>query len=136
MQIPYDQDEGVDVQMTPLIDCVFLLLIFFLVASTLKKLDQQLEVDLPQAAAAVTMQTPEDATIIGIDAQGEFYLSATPVGRAILFDRLNELSMGDKESFIRIDADRAAPSAVLVEVLSQLRQRNLTNVQIKTKDLP
>ena len=47
-----DYEGEVDVQMTPLIDCVFLLLVFFLVAATLKKPHKELEIQLPHSAAA------------------------------------------------------------------------------------
>jgi len=64
MRVRLEDDEQVEVQMAPLIDCVFLLLIFFLVATTLKKIDKELPLDLPEAAAAVSKQVVDDMTII------------------------------------------------------------------------
>ena len=49
MAIKQEEEASVEVQLTPLIDCVFLLLIFFLVSSQLKKVEKRLEVDLPRA---------------------------------------------------------------------------------------
>ena len=49
MAIRQEDESAVEVQLTPLIDCVFLLLIFFLVSSQLKKVEKRLEVDLPRA---------------------------------------------------------------------------------------
>lgn len=50
MRIPSDSGDGIEVDMAPLIDCVFLLLIFFLVASSLKEWD--IEAELPQTGPA------------------------------------------------------------------------------------
>ena len=47
MKVDLRDDEGIEVQMAPLIDCVFLLLIFFLVATTLKKINNELPLVLP-----------------------------------------------------------------------------------------
>ena len=57
MAIKQEEDAPVEVQLTPLIDCVFLLLIFFLVSSQLKKVEKRLEVDLPRAHVVKTYTT-------------------------------------------------------------------------------
>ena len=63
MAIRQEDESAVEVQLTPLIDCVFLLLIFFLVSSQLKKVEKRLEVDLPRAHVVKTYkQTPDIST--------------------------------------------------------------------------
>ena len=47
MRLNYDDDDKVEVQMSPLIDCVFLLLIFFLVTTMMKKWEMQIPLTLP-----------------------------------------------------------------------------------------
>ncbi len=135
MRLKWGDDEEIAVQMAPLIDCVFLLLIFFLVATTLKKVEKELPLDLPEAAAAVSRQVDDNMTIISIDAGGNFYLGSEPVGQAYLGKKLRELGAEDTSHRIRIDGDRNAPLWAAVQVLDMCNFESLSNVGIKTKQL-
>jgi biopolymer transport protein ExbD len=131
-----DEDADVHVQMAPLIDCVFLLLIFFLVATTLKKIEKELPLDLPEAAASVSRQLQDDMTIVSIDEQGALYLGSEPVGQGYLGRKLRELGAHDSDHRIRIDMDRDAPAWAFVQVLDMCTFEDLRNVGIKTKQTP
>jgi len=133
MRVKFEDDEQVEVQMAPLIDCVFLLLIFFLVATTLKKIDKELPLDLPQAAASVSKQVIDQMTIVSIDRDGNFYLGSDPVGQGYLAKKLHEVASKDPKTRIRIDADRDAPMWAAVQILDICNFENLKNVGIKTK---
>ena len=133
MRISLGDDDQVEVQMAPLIDCVFLLLTFFLVATTLKKIDKELPLDLPQAAASVSQRVVDETTIISIDRDGALYLGSEPVGQGYLAKKLRELAAQNRERRIRIDADRNAPLWAAVQVLDLCSFENLKNVGIKTK---
>ncbi len=130
------EDEQIEVQMAPLIDCVFLLLIFFLVATTLKKIEKELPLDLPEAAAAVSKQTQDNMTIVSIDRSGSLYLGSEPVGQGYLGRKLEELAGQDVNHRIRIDADRQAPMWAAVQILDMCSFEGLKNVGIRTKREP
>ena len=136
MRVVIEDEDDVAVQMAPLIDCVFLLLIFFLVATTLKKIEKELPLELPEAAASVGRQIEDRMTIISIDRDGSLYLGSEPVGQAYLGDKLRELGKADPEHRIRIDADREAPLWAAVQILDMCNFENLHNVGIKTKQQP
>ena len=133
MRIETEDEEQVAVQMAPLVDCVFLLIIFFLVATTLKKIEKELPLELPEAAAAISKQVQDNMTIISIDRQGGLYLGSEPVGQGYLSQKLRELAKQEPNHRIRIDADRNAPMWSAVQVLDLCNFENLTNVGIKTK---
>jgi biopolymer transport protein ExbD len=69
---PDRSDERVDVNLTPLIDVVFLLLIFFMVSTTFDR-HAKLKVELPEASAK-TEQQLEDPVILSIDAKGNYFI--------------------------------------------------------------
>jgi biopolymer transport protein ExbD len=119
--------------MAPLIDCVFLLISFFLVATTLKKLEKELPLELPQAAAAVSKQVEDKMTVVSIDRDGNLYLGSEPVGQGYLGRRLRELAGQNPQHRVRIDADRDAPVWAAVQVLDVCNFENLRNVGIRTK---
>jgi biopolymer transport protein ExbD len=135
MRVRLDEEVDVAVQMAPLIDCVFLLLIFFLVATTLKKIEKELPLDLPEASAAVGMQLEDNMTIVSVDREGNLYLGSEPVGQGYLMEKLREAAQRPGHR-IRIDADREAPVWAAVQVLDMCEFEGLGNVGIKTKQAP
>lgn len=76
--------------LTPLIDVVFLLLIFFLVASRMSQEEHQLDIALPSAANAVPMTVEPQELIVNIDQQGRLLVDAKP------------MSLDDFDSMIRL----------------------------------
>lgn len=74
MRIQYEEDEGVEIQMSPLIDCVFLLLIFFLVTTMMKKWERQIPLSLPPITSSLSMtQSGQNAVIIAVDEENNVY---------------------------------------------------------------
>ena len=70
---PDRRDERVDVNLTPLIDVVFLLLIFFMVSTTFDR-HAKLKVELPEASAS-TEQKLEEPVVLSIDAKGNYFIN-------------------------------------------------------------
>jgi biopolymer transport protein ExbD len=125
-----DDDDGVEVQMAPLIDCVFLLLIFFLVATTLRKIHKELRLELPEAAAAVKVRRPEDMLVIGVDRKGQLFINAQPATTDMLHQRLKEAAKKTPQPRIRIDGDRKTTLQQLVHVFDLCQFEGLTHVGI------
>jgi biopolymer transport protein ExbD len=133
MRFDTDDDDNVEVQMTPMIDCVFLLLIFFLVATVMKKIDKELPVELPESAAAIDVQKSSDTMVIGISKAGEYFVNGDAVGLEMLHVRLREVGRDDPEQSIRIDGDRAAVMQHLIHILDLCKFEGLKNVSIHTR---
>jgi biopolymer transport protein ExbD len=132
MRVEMQDEEGFEVQMAPLIDCVFLLLIFFLVATTLRKIDHELPLDLPESMAAIEVQQPDDVTVISIDREHAFHLNGTPVSVGMLQDELRTLVQTNPDSKLRLDVDRLVPMQRVMEILDVLQFEGLSNVGINT----
>ena len=133
MKVQLDDQDEIEVQMAPLIDCVFLLLIFFLVATTLKKVDKELPIELPVAASAIEVQQPDEFVVISVDRTGVFHLNGTPVSISLLQSDLRERARIDQNLKLRLDIDRNVPFHRVMEVLDLLRFEGLRNVAINTK---
>ncbi len=74
MRIELGDDERAEVQMSPLIDCVFLLLIFFLVTTMMKKWEMQIPLSVPPMSASVSAtKQSTGAVILSADADGRVY---------------------------------------------------------------
>lgn len=74
MRIPFDESNEPKVEMSPLIDCVFLLLIFFLVTNMMKKAEMQIPLSLPPITSSLsTTQSGQGAVVISVDEENNIY---------------------------------------------------------------
>lgn len=133
MRTNLQDEENVEVAMAPLIDCVFLLLIFFLVATTLKKIDEELPLTLPDAETSVEVQQPDDFLVVSVDAEGAFYLDGRPVGVDVLQQTVRERARVNKDLKVRVDADRDIAFSKVMQILDMLRFERINNIGINTR---
>jgi len=133
MRVDLRDDEALEVQMAPLIDCVFLLLIFFLVATTLKKIDEELPLTLPASGASLEVQQPDSYTVVAIDRDLNVYVDGTPVSMGLLQNSLRARAQEDPRTKIRLDIDQKAPFQRVMQILDILQFEGLTHVGINTR---
>ena len=136
MRLSIPDDDPVDIQMAPLIDCVFLLLIFFLVATTLKKPERQLNLKLPESSAAVTMPVSEDMLILAVDREGHIFVAGQPATNSLLHGRVRETARKSPSRRIRIDADRDARFQDVLRLMDLCHFEGLKNVGLHVRDNP
>jgi biopolymer transport protein ExbD len=131
VKLPVVTRRGEDgINMTPMIDVVFQLLIFFLVASHLSQQETQLELALP--VAAHSEKEPEDPgprVTINVPSEGDLLLGAQKVDLTQLAARLaaEKKKLGDGVE-IRIRADRAAPYRAIEPILRKCAETGLWKV--------
>ena len=104
----------VEIPLTPLIDIVFLLLIYFLLTTNFL-VDEGIKIKLPQAKASAP-QTEKEITVY-VDRQGRAFLGTEEVSLAMLFDRLKEMIGGKENRLVVIRADRAVILNKAVKVM-------------------
>ena len=131
MRVDLQDDERVEVQMAPLIDCVFLLLIFFLLATTLKKIVPQLPIELPQADAAIEVAETPETLILGVDRHGKLYVDGNPANTTMFFEQIRLAK--EKKMIVRLDADADTPYKRIVEVIEMCRIEGIHNVGLHTR---
>lgn len=73
MRLRIEEEAEAGVPLSPLIDCVFLLLIFFLVTSMMRKWETQIPLEIPDITSSLSVESKRDATIIALDPQGRAY---------------------------------------------------------------
>jgi len=123
-----------EVGMSPLIDAVFLLLIFFLVATMIKKEDRDIDITPPESRSAVKVKPDDDVLVLGVDPRGEFFLQGDPLSFEELRSRLRAVAMDTPDKRIRFDADAKTPYYRVLQVTNQLQFLGLDNVGIRTYD--
>lgn len=127
-------DDDVDVQMTPMIDCVFLLLIFFLCSSSMTKPHKDIDLNLCNSAASQVVASRYATLIIEVDKNGDIYIDSEPMTTRLLHQRLNKAVRENPTRPVRVDSDRQAPVAYVAELLDHLQFIGFNNVGIRTRD--
>jgi len=116
--------EEVQIQIIPLIDVVFCILTFFLLAALQFTRQQAINVDLPKASASsvsgITSQS--GSLIVTIDAVGNTYIEKQPVQRDDLGARLKQYLQANPSAVVVLNASRTATYNDVIETLDLLRQ--------------
>jgi biopolymer transport protein ExbD len=110
-------DVGVSIDLTPVIDMVFLLLIFFLVATTFHQTEREMRIALPTASAAEPISQLLREFVVNVDAQGGIYVSGRQITADELADMVKQAVAANPEQKITVRGDRAATYASIVTVL-------------------
>lgn len=117
------------VDISPLIDMVFILLIFFMVSTTFVK-DMKLDLNRPSASTATAASTK--AIRVYIDNAGEVYLDGQPVRTWSLQSQLRDLLARSTSQSVLVVTDDQVPAGVLVEVVDQARRAGAQDVGVAT----
>lgn len=132
MAVKYDEEEKCEPQLTSMLDCIFLLLIFFLVSSQLKKTEKEIPVELPEANVTVAVKDTPELIAITVNAKGDLYVNSKPVGAAGLRSALKEAAAQNPDRRIRLNGDVYAPFRSIVQVIDTCQSEGLTVVGIHT----
>jgi biopolymer transport protein ExbD len=126
-------DQDFEIPLIPMIDCMFVLLVFFLVATTLKKTEKELPIELPMSGAALDTEQKEDVLVISLDRAGQKYFGSEPVSTEVMHQRLSAAALANPSRRVRIDGDIATPYVAVVEMIEMCEFNNLRNVGFRTK---
>lgn len=112
-----------NLELTSLIDVVFLLLIFFMLSTTFAKIITKLDIQLPKARAVVP-QEKED-TIIEIAADEKIALNGKEVTLEVLDEKLAEIGRTKPDQIVVIKADHAVNYGRVIKVMGICKDNNL-----------
>lgn len=126
-----------NLSLTPLIDVVFLLLIFFLVTSRFEEEERRLDIVLPSATSAAPMIHRPREIVVDVDAQGNIYLRGQPTDYEEL-RRLLASAVVDHpiQQSVIIRADANARFQPVVNVMDLCNQTGIVDYSVTTRDAP
>jgi biopolymer transport protein ExbD len=126
-------DESVDINLTPLIDVVFLLLIFFMVTTTFQR-HAELKIELPQADSAERETLPERIELV-IDAGGRYYIDGRELVNTqpqTVLEALRSVAEGREDLPLIIRADATAPYQAVVTAMDAAGRLGISRLSIAT----
>ena len=116
-----------EINVTPFIDVMLVLLIIFMVAAPLATVD--IQVNLP-ASTAEPQQRPDKPLYLTVKSDLTLSLGNDPVARTVLRSSLDAATKGDKDARIFLRADKAVPYGEMMEVMNLLRAAGYLKVAL------
>ena len=123
------ENSEASIEMTPLIDMVFLLLIFFMVSTTFVK-DSKLDIERPGASTATAASTR--SLRVSIDRSGTITMDNVPVRPWMVQSRVREGLASGADGNVLVVSDRRVPAETLIEVVDQCRLAGAVSVGVVT----
>ena len=120
-----------EINVTPLIDLAFALLIIFMIATPL--LEQTIPINLPGEVSKPQLDVKNDIQVVSINRQGELYWGSKKVTEAEMTVLLQETSKADIVPVLRIRADKELPYESVIGLIDLIKQNNLVKISLDTE---
>ncbi len=127
-----DREDSPQVDLTPLIDVVFILLIFFILSANFQK-ESTLDVDRPSASSSTL--TPQSETLtVSVDRDKNIWFNGQTLNLSQLPFQIKAHITEKQTTNAIVNADRSLDTGTLISVIDTLRLSGLANVAIATQD--
>lgn len=136
MSVNIDKGRALDgINLTPMIDCVFLLLIFFLVATRFEELEREMPIVLPQASEAMPLTSKPKELFVNVDHEGHYIVRAQPLTAAELLAVLKQAADANPgRQTVIIRADKRCVWEHVVEVMNQCNKAQIRDYRVTTAE--
>ena len=134
MKLQSRQSREPEINLTPLIDVVFLLLIFFMVSTTFER-ETEVQVELPEAEAS-PMEVEPSKVEITIDAQGRYYVNGREVvntKKETLIAALRKADIEGEQPQVILSADRQTPHQAVITAMDAARSLGWVRLTFATR---
>ena len=124
-------EEENSIDLTPMLDVVFILLIFFIVTTSFVR-ETGIEVNRPKASTSLSK--PKANILIAINATGQIWIDKREVDVRAVRANVERLRAVNPEGGVVIQADDASQTGVLVKVMDQIRLAGVEDISISAKE--
>jgi len=127
----YDEEDENEINITPMLDVVFIMLIFFIVTASFVK-ETGIDVNRPDAQTAVAQEKAN--ILIAITETGEIWIDRRRVDPRAVRANIERLHAENPQGTVVIQADKKAVTEVLIDVMDSARQAGVYNVAIAAQN--
>jgi len=122
-----------DINMTPLIDVMLVLMVIFMITAPL--MTTSLKLDLPKTDGGTPSEAPGFISV-AVDAQGRLYFGEQPLDRTALLQRAKEAAQRDPATEVQLRADSAVAYGRVAELIGLLQDAGLSRIGFVTETPP
>jgi biopolymer transport protein ExbD len=127
----YEQSEESVIDMTPMIDIVFIMLIFFIVTTSFVR-ESGIDINRPIAKSSEAKSKGSNI-LVAINQNEQIWIDKREVDLRAVRANIQRLSMGEDEVTVIIQADSSAKTGVLISVMDQIKMAGIESISIATK---
>lgn len=127
-----DVEAGIHLDFVPMVDVLFNLLIFFLLATTIAQVEREMNIALPFASHAGPISSAMRELVINLDAEGQIVLSGRKVALEDLRQIIQQAVQVNPEQKVIVRADRALPYGTVVSVLDACKGAGIQEPYLDT----
>ena len=117
-------------ELTPLIDVIFILVIFFAVTTTFVQQKKGLKLQLPNA---VSVETPKKSIVISIDRQQRVYWNSLQISESNVSEKVASAIKTNPNQGILLQADKQTPYSRIIFILDAIRKSGCSNVMLEAE---
>lgn len=133
MKIAVRRRRAPSIIIVSLVDILTILLIFFVVSTTFKKEQPEVQINLPESQTATTAPAELEHAIVSVDENDEVKLDGRPVAVEDLQSAVRDLP-GERKSTLALQADRKASFGAIIKVMDALKLAGVKNVPAFTQE--
>ncbi|WOB08787.1 biopolymer transporter ExbD [Piscinibacter gummiphilus] len=122
-----------DINMTPLIDVMLVLLVIFMITAPL--MSSSLKLDLPKSDAATASDQP-DFIAVSIDPQGRLFIADQPVNAAAFAERVAQAARKNPQTEVQLRADKTVPYGRVAELIGAVQKAGLNRIGFVAEPAP
>jgi biopolymer transport protein ExbD len=120
------------IEMTPIIDMVFLLLVFFLVATTFQQAEREMQIALPFTSSAGPISATLREIVINVDVKGNIIVTGRPLSAEDLKAMIEEAVAVNPQQKVTVRGDRGTPYGNVVRVLDICKRSGIQEPYLDT----
>lgn len=120
-----------EINVTPLIDLAFALLIIFMITAPL--LQQSIDIRVPTESARPQQDPQRDPVVLAIDPQGQFFWGTEALSDTDMRSRLELVSQSGEQPVVQIRADSGLPYQRVVDLLDMVKSSGLNQLSLETR---
>lgn len=127
-----DIEHGIHIDFVPMVDVLFNLLIFFLLATTIAQVEREMNVTLPFAGSAAPISTALRELIINVDAEGHTVVNGRAIDPPALGGMIKDLVIANPQQKVSVRGDRRTAYANIVQVLDVCKSNGVQEPYLDT----
>ncbi len=127
-------EDDATLQLAPMIDVIFLLLIFFMVATTFASPEEQIDLELPVAESGESALEQPNELVIDVTEDGRTFVEGAELAASELDELLERTARAEPDTPVTVRGDRNLDYGRVVEVLDRCRVAGLQNAGLRTAE--
>ena len=122
-----NRDEEMDINITPMLDIVFIMLIFFIVTTSFVK---ETGIDPKRPVAETATAKPRGNILIGVDTGGQIWMNNRQIDLSQVRQLVEDAVAETPESSVVLVSDETSPTGVLIDIMDQVRLSGVTDISV------